>query len=63
MLFRRLKTPSLAHHSYVLECGGGQAVVVDPRRDVAEYIDLARAHDLSISHILATHRQEDFELG
>jgi len=33
MFFRRFKTPGLAQHSYLLECGGGAAVVVDPRRD------------------------------
>lgn len=63
MLFRRMKTPGLAHNSYVLECGSGQAVVVDPRRDVDGYLRLARQNGLTISHVLVTHRQEDFELG
>ena len=39
MLLRRLKTPGLAHHSYLLACGSGQSVVVDPRRDIAEYLE------------------------
>ncbi|MBW7924929.1 MAG: MBL fold metallo-hydrolase [Burkholderiaceae bacterium] len=63
MLFRRLETPGLAHRSYVLECGGGQAVVVDPRRDIGGYLALAREYELSITYILETHRQEDFEYG
>lgn len=63
MFFRRMKTPGLAHHSYVLECSSGQAAVVDPRRDVDEYLRLARDNDLTITHILQTHRQEDFEFG
>lgn len=63
MLFRRLKTPGLAHHSYLLGCGGGEAVVVDPRRDVHEYLELARQNALRIACVLETHRQEDFEHG
>ncbi len=32
----------MAHTSYLLE-SGGEALVVDPRRDVDEYLDLTRA--------------------
>jgi hydroxyacylglutathione hydrolase len=38
-------------------------VIVDPRRDVEEYLRLARENDLSIAYVLETHRQEDFEFG
>jgi hydroxyacylglutathione hydrolase len=63
MFFQRVKTPGLGHNAYVLGCGNGQAVVVDPRRDVAEYLQLARDNDLSIAYCIETHRQEDFEFG
>jgi hydroxyacylglutathione hydrolase len=63
MFFTRLKTPGLGQNSYVLGCGDGLAVVIDPRRDVDEYVRLARENDLSITYILETHRQEDFEFG
>ncbi len=63
MFFQRVKTKGLGHNAYVLGCGEGQAVVVDPRRDVAEYVALARQNNLSITHVLETHRQEDFEFG
>lgn len=63
MFFQRVKTPGLGHNAYVLGCGEGLAVVVDPRRDVAEYLCLARENDLSIAFVLETHRQEDYELG
>lgn len=63
MFFQRLKTPGLGHNSYVLSCGDGLAVVIDPRRDVDEYICLARTNNLTITYILETHRQEDFEFG
>lgn len=63
MFFQRLKTPGLGHNSYVLGCGEGLAVVIDPRRDVDEYLRLARENELTITYILETHRQEDFEFG
>ncbi|MDO9518989.1 MAG: MBL fold metallo-hydrolase [Pseudohongiella sp.] len=63
MFFKRLKTPGLGHNSYILGCGEGLAVIVDPRRDVDEYLHLARENNLSIIYILETHRQEDFEFG
>lgn len=63
MFFQRLKTPGLGHNSYLLACGDGLAVVVDPRRDVDAYLRLARENDLTIVYVLETHRQEDFEFG
>jgi hydroxyacylglutathione hydrolase len=63
MFFQRVKTQGLGHNAYVLGCGNGLAVVVDPRRDVAEYLQLARDNDLSIAFCIETHRQEDFEFG
>lgn len=42
---------------------GGEAFVVDPRRDVDEYIGIAREQGMRITHVLETHRQEDFVLG
>lgn len=63
MFFQRVKTKGLGHNAYLLGCGEGLAVVVDPRRDVDEYLRLARENNLSITHVLETHRQEDFEFG
>ncbi|MFN2349450.1 MAG: MBL fold metallo-hydrolase, partial [Thioalkalivibrio sp.] len=63
MFFQRLKAPGLGQNSYVLGCGEGLAVVIDPRRDVDDYLRLARENDLSIAYVLETHRQEDFEFG
>ena len=63
MFFQRVKTKGLGHNAYVLGCGEGQAVVVDPRRDVDDYLALARDNNLTVTHVLETHRQEDFELG
>lgn len=63
MFFQRIKTKGLGHNAYLLGCGEGLAAVVDPRRDVAEYLELARANNLSIAYSIETHRQEDFEFG
>ncbi len=62
MFFKRIKTPGLAHNAYLL--GEKQdAVLVDPRRDVEEYLTLARENDLIIKYVIETHRQEDFVIG
>ncbi|GAC1413678.1 MAG: rhodanese-like domain-containing protein [Burkholderiaceae bacterium] len=63
MFFQRVKTKGLGHNAYILGCGEGLAVVVDPRRDIAEYLEHARDNDLSIAYCIETHRQEDFEFG
>lgn len=63
MFFQRIKTPGLGHNAYLLGCGEGLAIMVDPRRDVDGYLKLARDNNLSIAYILETHRQEDFEFG
>ena len=63
MLFQRVKTKGLGHNAYLLGCGGGLAVVIDPRRDVSEYLQLARDNALTIAYCIETHRQEDFEFG
>ena len=63
MFFKRLKASGLGQNSYMLGCGHGVAMVIDPRRDVEEYLELAQNNGLSIAYILETHRQEDFEFG
>jgi len=62
MFFRRLVSDGLAHYSYLLG-DGGEAIVVDPRRDVAAYIEVAQQQGLRIVGILETHRHEDFVVG
>ena len=60
--FERIKTPGIAHVAYFLGAKG-EALVVDPRRDVDEYLKIARKNKLTIKFILETHRQEDFVIG
>jgi hydroxyacylglutathione hydrolase len=62
MFFQRIKTPGIAHVAYVVgDCG--EAAVVDPRRDVDEYLKAASREDLTIKYVIETHRQEDFVMG
>ncbi len=40
-----------------------EAVVVDPRRDIAEYLDLARRHEMKIVAVTETHIHADYLSG
>lgn len=62
MKFRRIETPGIAHYAYLI-ADGGEAAIVDPRRDVDEYLTVARSLGVRIRYVLETHRQEDFVMG
>lgn len=62
MFFQAIQTPGLAHVSYVLG-DDGEALVVDPRRDLDIYLEVLHAQGLRLRYVLMTHRQEDFVLG
>lgn len=62
MIFERIKTLGIAHVAYLIG-NKGEGAVVDPRRDVDEYLKLARKHKLTIKYAIETHRQEDFVMG
>jgi hydroxyacylglutathione hydrolase len=61
-MFKDFYLPCLAQASYLI-ASNGEAVVVDPRRDVDEYLDFARANDLRILYVLETHLHADFVSG
>jgi hydroxyacylglutathione hydrolase len=62
MLFKRFVSEGLAHYSYLIG-DGNQAVVIDPRRDCDVYVQTASREGLRITHILETHRNEDYVIG
>src|SRR3546814_9204345 len=62
MLLDKIKTPVLAHLSYIAG-SGGKAAVIDPRRDCECYVEMARAEGLEITHIFETRRNEDLVSG
>ena len=62
MIFKRIKSEGLAHNSYFIG-SGDVAAVIDPRRDIQEYLDIALKHGMTIKYIFETHRNEDFVMG
>jgi hydroxyacylglutathione hydrolase len=62
MYFEQFYLGCLAHASYML-ASGGEAVVVDPQRDVEIYLKAAEANQVSIRHIFETHLHADFVSG
>jgi len=62
MFMKTLYTPGLAHLSYIFG-DAGQASVIDPRRDVNEYLEIAHSRGAKITHIFETHRNEDYVVG
>jgi hydroxyacylglutathione hydrolase len=62
MHFEQFYLGCLAHASYML-ASEGEAVVVDPQRDVEIYLQAAEANRVSIRHIFETHLHADFVSG
>jgi hydroxyacylglutathione hydrolase len=62
MLVQQFFVNGLAHSSYLL-AGSSSCAIIDPQRDVDDYIRAAAALDLKITHILETHLHADFISG
>jgi len=62
MYFEQFYLGCLAHASYLL-ASGGEALVVDPQRDVDLYLRAATEHGVKIRHIFETHLHADFVSG
>lgn len=64
MYFQHVYDKSLAQASYFIGCQkAGVAAVIDPKRDVDTYIEIAKANNMRITHILETHIHADFLAG
>ncbi|GAB5533884.1 MAG: MBL fold metallo-hydrolase [Rubricoccaceae bacterium] len=64
MLLRQLADPSLAQYAYLIGCQKtGEALVVDPERDIDRVLDAAVRDGLAITHIAETHIHADFLSG
>ncbi|ERG64433.1 hypothetical protein L332_08220 [Agrococcus pavilionensis RW1] len=64
MLLERFYDEDLAQASYVVGCQAtGEAIVVDPRRDVEAYLDFAASRGLRIAHVTETHIHADYLSG
>lgn len=64
MLIERIYDEDLAQASYLIGCQAkGEALVVDPRRDIAVYQSLAAANGMTIVAVTETHIHADFLSG
>ena len=64
MLLKRLYDEALAQASYLIGCEQtGMAIVVDPNRDVEQYIEAARREHMRIAFVTETHIHADFISG
>lgn len=64
MIVKRFFDPALAQTSYLIACGqAGVAVVVDPNRDIEQYVAAAEAEGVRITHVTETHIHADFVSG
>lgn len=64
MYFQHIYDRSLAQASYFIGCQqAGVAAVIDPKRDVDTYREVARQNGMQITHVMETHIHADFLSG
>ena len=64
MILHQFYLNCLAHASYLIgDEQTGTAVVVDPQRDIEQYVSFAQQHGLRIAHVVLTHLHADFIAG
>ena len=62
MLVKQLYTKCLSQGAYYIE-SNGEAAVIDPLREVSEYINLSKLSNSKIKYIFETHFHADFISG
>ncbi|HEV7700609.1 MAG TPA: rhodanese-like domain-containing protein [Pyrinomonadaceae bacterium] len=62
MDFRQFYLGCLSHASYYVGSGGA-AAIIDPQRDVEQYIEEAASHGHTIKYVIETHSHADFVSG
>lgn len=64
MFFQHIYDKTLAQASYIIGCQAkGEAMVIDPKRDVDTYLEIAAQHNLKITKVTETHIHADFLSG
>ncbi len=64
MFFEHIYDKSLAQGSYLIGCQAtGEAIVIDAKRDIDTYLEIAAQNNLHITHITETHIHADFLCG
>lgn len=62
MQFKQFYLGCLAHASYYIG-SGNEAAVIDPQRDVQQYLDEAETNEQKIKYVIETHSHADFVSG
>ena len=64
MLFRQYNDPKLAQYAYLVGCQKtGEALLIDPLRDIDQYVAAAEREGLTITAVAETHIHADFLSG
>jgi len=64
MLLRQITDPHLAQYAYLIGCQrSGEAIVIDPERDIDRYVSIAGQEGLKITAVAETHIHADFVSG
>src|SRR5580692_3506562 len=64
MILKQYYLGCLAHASYLLgDEASHTAIIVDPQRDIQQYLDDAEQFGLQIRHVFLTHFHADFIAG
>lgn len=64
MFFRQVFEPNLAQYAYIIGCQRtGEAIVIDPMRDIDRYVDIATSEGLDIVAVTETHIHADYLSG
>ena len=64
MILQQFYLNCLAHASYLVgDEHAGVAAVIDPQRDIEQYVAYAHEHGMRITHVFLTHLHADFLAG
>ena len=64
MIVTRIYEPAIAQASYLIGCAAtSEAIVIDPNRDIARYVEAAAREGVRITYVTETHIHADFLSG
>src|SRR5690625_699115 len=64
MFFQHIYDKTLSQGSYLVGCQAtGESIVIDAKRDIDDYLKIAKENNLRITHIAETHIHADFLSG
>lgn len=64
MFLKQITDPALAQNAYLIGCQRtGEAIIIDPERDVDRYLTIARENDFKLTAVADTHIHADYLSG